>query len=100
MRFRFLMENKTDGPGCLAEHGLSIYIETQGRKLLFDTGASALFADNAKRLKVDLEEVEALIISHGHYDHTGGVPEFCRINKIAPIYIHEDAFYETYGMEK
>lgn len=100
MRFRFLMENKTDGPGCLAEHGLSIYIEAQGRKLLFDTGASDLFADNAKRLKVDLEEVEALIISHGHYDHTGGVPEFCRINKIAPIYIHEDAFYETYGMEK
>lgn len=99
MRFRFLMENKTDGPGCVAEHGLSIYIEAQGRKLLFDTGASSLFADNAKNLKVDLEAVEALVISHGHYDHTGGVPEFCRINKIAPVYIHKDAFYETYGMK-
>lgn len=100
MRFRFLMENKTERAGCVAEHGLSIYIETQGRKLLFDTGASALFAQNAKSLKVDLETIEALIISHGHYDHTGGVPEFCRINKIAPVYIHEDAFYETYGMKR
>lgn len=99
MRFKFLMENKTDGPGCLAEHGLSVYIEAQGRKLLFDTGPSPLFAQNARAMNVDLEQVEAVIISHGHYDHTGGVPKFCEINKIAPIYIHKGAFYETYGMK-
>ncbi|MCQ4637760.1 MBL fold metallo-hydrolase [Anaerovorax odorimutans] len=97
MRFKFLMENKTEGSGCVAEHGLSIYIEAQGRKLLFDTGASPLFAENAKKMGVDLSQVETLIISHGHYDHTGGVPQFCEINKIAPIYIHQGAFYETYG---
>lgn len=99
MKFKFLMENKTEGNGCVAEHGLSVYIETQGRKLLFDTGASQLFAQNAEKLGVDIGAVESLIISHGHYDHTGGVPEFCRINKIAPIYIHQDAFYETYGLK-
>lgn len=99
MRFKFLMENKTNGPGCLAEHGLSVYIEAQGRKLLFDTGPSPLFVQNAQVLGVDLEQVEAVVISHGHYDHTGGVPKFCEINKIAPIYIHKGAFYETYGME-
>lgn len=100
MKFQFLIENKTDTPGCVAEHGLSIYIEAQGKKLVFDAGASALFAQNAKKLDVDLSRAEALIISHGHYDHTGGVPEFCRINREAPLYIHKDAFYESYGTEK
>lgn len=97
MKIQFLMENKTDGPGCVAEHGLSIYIQVQGKKLLFDAGASSLFARNAEAMGVDLSEAEALIISHGHYDHTGGVPEFCRINKVAPVYIHKEGFYETYG---
>lgn len=97
MKIQFLMENKTDGPGCVAEHGLSIYIQTQGKNLLFDTGASSLFARNAEAMGVDLSGAEALIISHGHYDHTGGVPEFCRINRTAPVYIHKEGFYETYG---
>lgn len=99
MKFKFLIENKTDSPDCLAEHGLSVYIEAGGRKILFDTGASPLFAQNAQNMGVDLEQVELLVISHGHYDHTGGVPAFCQINKTAPIYIHKGAFYETYGMK-
>lgn len=99
MNFQFLIENKTDTPGCVAEHGLSIYIEAQGKRLVFDAGASELFAQNAKKLGVDLSPADAMIISHGHYDHTGGVPEFCRINREAPVYIHKDAFYETYGMK-
>ncbi len=99
MKFRFLMENKTDGPGCVAEHGLSVYIEAKGRKLLFDAGPSERFVENAKHLGVDLKQVDAVIISHGHYDHTGGVPAFCEINRSAPVYIHKNAFYETYGLE-
>lgn len=99
MKFRILMENKTDGPGYVAEHGLSVYIEAQGKRLLFDAGPSPLFVQNARAMGIDLEQVEAVVISHGHYDHTGGIPRFCEINKTAPIYIHEGAFYETYGME-
>lgn len=99
MKFQFLMENKTEREGCTAEHGLSIYIEAQGKKLVFDAGASSLFTRNAEHLNVDLSRADALIISHGHYDHTGGVPEFCRINSKAPVYIHKEAFYESYGMK-
>ncbi|MCI8646899.1 MAG: MBL fold metallo-hydrolase [Firmicutes bacterium] len=99
MKFQFLIENKTDTSGCVAEHGLSIYIEAQGKRIVFDAGASELFAENAKKLGVDLSRADAMIISHGHYDHTGGVPTFCRINKDAPVYIHKEAFYETYGMD-
>ncbi|MFR1724664.1 MBL fold metallo-hydrolase [Emergencia timonensis] len=99
MNFTFLSENKTDNPGCDAEHGLSIYIETDEMTILFDTGASNLFERNAERKHIDLTKPEALVISHGHYDHTEGVPRFCEINKTAPIYIHRDAFGECYGME-
>lgn len=99
MKFAFLMENKTESSGVLAEHGLSIYIEAQGKKILFDAGASSLFADNAKKMDIDLEQIDTVVISHGHYDHTGGVPRFCEENKIAPIYVHENAFYENYSLE-
>lgn len=100
MKFRFLMENKTEGPGCIGEHGLSVYIEAQGKKLLFDTGASSLLKRNAEALGTDLRQVETVVISHGHYDHTGGVPEFCRINRTAPIYIHKEAFHEAYAVRE
>jgi len=99
MMIRFLSENKTDNPGCLAEHGLSVFVEACGRKILFDTGASDIFSFNAKKMGVDLSTVDMAVISHGHYDHTQGVPEFCRLNEKAPIYIHREAFSESYGTE-
>ena len=54
------------------EHGISFYIEKDGRSLLFDTGQSADFLSNAKRLGLDLDNVEYVVLSHGHYDHSGG----------------------------
>lgn len=98
IKFTFLAENKTDNPGCDAEHGLSIYLETEEMTILFDTGASNLFERNAQRRHVDLTKVQALVISHGHYDHTEGVPRFCQLNQTAPVYIHKDAFGQCYGM--
>lgn len=99
MKFRFLIENKTDNPGIVAEHGLSVYIETQGKKILFDAGATDILFDNAKKMNIDLGEIDFAVISHGHYDHTGGFPAFHRINPAAPIYIHRNALKESYGME-
>ncbi|QHI71237.1 MBL fold metallo-hydrolase [Aminipila terrae] len=99
MKITFLSENKTYNPGCMAEHGLSLYIEAAGKTILFDTGASDIFAKNAEFLNIDLKRVEHTIISHGHYDHTEGLPFFCSVNSNADIYIHKDAFEQTYGSE-
>lgn len=99
MKVAILSENRTNQPECLAEHGLSVYIETAGRKILFDLGASDICLQNAKYMKIDLEQVDTAVISHGHYDHTGGVPAFCEVNSKAKIYIHEKAFQTAFGMD-
>lgn len=99
MEFKFLVENKTEADDILAEHGLSIYIDTGDKKILFDAGASDVFAANAERMKVDLTQVDLAVVSHGHHDHTGGIPAFCRINRKAPVYIHKNAFRKSHGFE-
>ena len=97
MRIRVLAEN-TAKDGFLCEHGLSLYIETNaGRRILFDMGQSDMFASNAKTLSVDLAAVDTAVLSHGHYDHGGGIAEFLRINKTAPVYMSDLAFGEHYN---
>ncbi|MBE6935421.1 MAG: MBL fold metallo-hydrolase [Ruminococcaceae bacterium] len=100
MRLTVLMENT--GPETLAvEHGLSLYLEVCGKRILFDAGQSGHFADNAGRLGVDLSGVELAILSHGHYDHGDGMPRFLREHPGVPLYLHEAAFGGHYhGAER
>lgn len=86
-----LLENTVGNEKCETEHGLSIYVETGDKKLLIDTGASGLFLKNAKKLGIDLSRAEAVFISHGHYDHTGGILEFAQVNSKADIFLQEKA---------
>ena len=76
MRVTALAENTSGREGLVAEHGLSLFVETDARTVLFDTGQSPAFADNARRLGVDLAAVDTVVISHGHYDHGGGLAVF------------------------
>ncbi|MGN0702437.1 MAG: MBL fold metallo-hydrolase [Lentihominibacter sp.] len=99
MKFSFLVENKTDNPGIMAEHGLSIYIETAEKRILFDGGATNLLVNNSEAMGIDLGNADMAVVSHGHYDHTGGFPAFHRINPSAPIYIHRNALRVSYGTE-
>jgi len=87
-----LMENTSCREDICFEHGLSLYLETQGRKILFDAGQSGAFADNARLLGVDLKEVDFAVLSHGHYDHSGGFHKFLEINASAPVYVSHWAF--------
>lgn len=90
MRIVCLVEN-TSRKGCLTEHGLSLYLETGEHKLLFDTGQSGIFLRNAQKLGVDLSAVDLAVISHGHYDHGGGLEVFLSVNDHAPVYMNEYA---------
>ncbi len=97
MKFQFLVDNKTENSRCMAEWGLSVLIDTGRKKILLDAGTSDLYMENACALGVNLQDVDALVISHGHFDHTGGVPSFVEVNEKASVYLHKDALYEAYG---
>lgn len=86
-----LMENTPGMPGCAYEHGLSFYAETAHHKILLDTGASDGFIRNAEILGVDLSQVDTVILSHGHYDHCGGVMALSKIAPDARIYLRDCA---------
>lgn len=86
MKITALMENTAGRPGCVVEHGLSLYVETDRHKILFDAGQSGLFARNAEELGIDLAQVDVAVLSHGHFDHAGGMTEFLRKNTRARIY--------------
>lgn len=100
MKIFSLMENTAGGYGCSYEHGLSIYVETEAHCLLVDTGASPAFLDNAQKLGVDLTKVDTLILSHGHYDHAGGILAFAKINPTARIYLKKTAVGEYYHVSE
>ena len=87
-----LIENTTRSPSLVCEHGLSLYLETGGHKILFDMGQSHAFADNAKILGIDLSQVDFAVLSHGHYDHGGGMETFFQCNQNAPLYLSRHAF--------
>ena len=91
-----LIENTEGKNQCLYEHGLSFYIETEKHKILVDTGASDAFLWNAKKLGVDIKEIDTVILSHGHYDHAGGILAFARENPSATIYMQDTAGREYY----
>ena len=86
-----------DAPELVAEHGLSLYIETGDMRIVFDTGASGRFAANATTMGIDLAAVDALVVSHHHFDHGGGLERFLTLNRSAPVYLRqsdaEDFFF-------
>ena len=99
MRIINLAENTEGAAGCGFEHGLCFYIETEHHKLLMDTGQSDLFIKNAEKLGVDLTKVDTVVLSHGHYDHGGGILPFAEINPDAKIYVQASAFGEYYSID-
>src|SRR5271157_231583 len=78
-----------------AEHGLSFYVGSDGIKLLFDTGQSGdVLLHNARVAGIDLKGLDAIVLSHGHYDHTGGLAKVLDMNEGVPVIVHPSALYE------
>ena len=99
MRITCLAENTSHKEGIQAEHGLSLYVETQTHAILFDMGQSDLFIKNAEALDIDLRGVDLAVLSHGHYDHGGGLSAFLSVNQTAPVYVSPYAFEPHYNAE-
>ncbi len=100
MKIITLIENLVYQSGLVAEHGLSFYIETESKKLLLDTGQSPAFLSNAKKLGIHIKEIDAVVISHGHYDHTGGLYAFLQENEKAKVFLKKEAFGEKYHHDR
>lgn len=92
MKVQVLAENTAKSDSLASEHGLSIYIETKNHKILYDCGQTDLFLHNAKKMGVKIKDVDTVIISHGHYDHGGGLSYFLRENHFAQVYMNKNVF--------
>ena len=95
LKITTLIENNPDDKGELFfEHGLSLYIETNGKNILFDTGQSEKFIANAMSLNKNLNELDFCILSHGHYDHTGGLKKMIQKVSTPPLLIVGEEFFK------
>lgn len=99
MEITALLENTTKRSDMQTEHGLSLYIKTGSHRILFDMGQSDLFLKNARALDIDLSHVDIAVLSHGHYDHGGGISAFFSVNNIAPVYCSTYAFEPHYNAD-
>jgi len=98
LRITTLSENTAGFPGMLAEWGLSILVETDDLKVLLDTGASISVPHNAPIFGLDLSAIDKIVLSHGHYDHTGGLKEVLKqVGKQVEVIAHPDIWAQKYA---
>ncbi|MDD5647632.1 MAG: MBL fold metallo-hydrolase [Dehalococcoidia bacterium] len=102
-----LVENTSGVPSLYGEWGQSLLVEADGMRILFDTGPSRHVLDNAKKLSIELNTIDKIVLSHGHYDHTGGLKDVLALIQISgnrpdgiEVIAHPDIFQEKYFYTK
>ena len=95
-----LVDDTAGSNDLAAEHGLAFWIELQGRRVLFDTGQGQdTLIKNAKLLEIDISFSDAIVLSHGHYDHTGGLVAAMKLSPQAGVFVHPDALAEKFSID-
>ncbi len=96
LKLLVLIENSVRTGGLRAEHGLAWVVERGGRRVLFDTGQTDLLRENAAALGCPLGGLDVIALSHGHYDHTGGLASVCRCSPGARVFLHPEAVHPKF----
>jgi 7,8-dihydropterin-6-yl-methyl-4-(beta-D-ribofuranosyl)aminobenzene 5'-phosphate synthase len=86
-----LAENTVRGAGLVGEHGLAYWLDTGSHRVLFDTGQGMALQTNAAKLGIDLGQADAIVLSHGHYDHVSGLPMALQAAPAAELWFHPAA---------
>lgn len=100
VRITVLSDNTVNHPGLMGEHGLSFLIERGDKVLLFDTGQGQVLRTNAERLKIDLSRVRNVVLSHGHYDHTGGLKTVLAQGREVSVFAHPEVLGKKLSIRK
>jgi len=100
VKITILVENTTPAPGFIGEYGFAALVTVDERKFLFDTGSADAIFNNASAKGIDLAEINDLIISHGHFDHTGAVIPFLHMGNKKKVYAHSQIFKKRYVVQK
>ena len=94
-----ILADNQASPGLLSEHGFSLWIEFNDQRILFDTGVGTSIEKNAEKLGIPLRDDKIVVLSHGHYDHTGGLAKIIAISAKQPdIYCHPGILRERYSI--
>lgn len=99
VRITILVDDRA-GPGLAPEHGLALWVEAAGKRVLFDTGQGGAFLENAGKLGIDLATADVVVLSHGHYDHTGGLAAALSLARLAKVYLHPSALGAKYSFHR
>jgi 7,8-dihydropterin-6-yl-methyl-4-(beta-D-ribofuranosyl)aminobenzene 5'-phosphate synthase len=97
IEIKIIVDNEAKD-GLRAEHGFALWLEIDGQKILFDTGQNDALLYNADKIGVDLKNADNLVLSHGHYDHTGGLADVLACNHKVNVYCHAAAFLPRYSI--